>query len=554
VAVMPSRRALRGSRFFSVLLALSAGFSALAQVPGPYASDSGGAPVPAQIPDGAPAQLLAPDQLDNLVSPVALYPDQLLSQVLAASTYPLEIVEAQQWLQQNGYLRGSQLVDAVKQQNWDPSVQALVIFPNTLAMLNRDVQWTTTLGNAFLAQQADVMDAIQRLRARAQNNGSLRSTPQQIVTTQPQGGANPIEIQPADPRMMYVPSYNPQNVWGPPAQGYYPQVENPSAGYSGSSTGSSIGQFLGTAVNLASYFTGFGGLAGGGWGWALNWLTHSVLLNGSFLDMFGFHGGNSYGGSYLSGGGYGAPSVWVHDPRHRGGVPYSNREVAGRFGGGYRTRNVTFNSRSNFGGVRFDGGARIDGGSRSFGGDRIDGGARYDGSGHYDGGSHGNFGGVHYDGGSRANFGGGWRTPAGDRISGQSSWRTPSSTRFSGNSYTASDFGSAGRSFSSGGYGANRAPGYPSAALGPGNGVNSFRNSPSPAWSPRNAPAVRASNQHFSEARSRERFSAPRESSRHFSAPHFSAPHVSRSHGSGGHSSGGHGSKNHGSGGHSHKH
>src|SRR6185437_11787178 len=99
---MPSRRALRGSRFFSVLLALSAGFSALAQVPGPYASDSGGGPVPAQIPDGAPAQLLAPDQLDNLVSPVALYPDQLLSQVLAASTYPLEIVEAQQWLQQNG--------------------------------------------------------------------------------------------------------------------------------------------------------------------------------------------------------------------------------------------------------------------------------------------------------------------------------------------------------------------------------------------------------------------------------------------------------------------
>src|SRR6185437_5059222 len=175
---MPSRRAIRGSRFFSVLLALSAGFSARAQVPGPYAPDSA----------GTPSQLLAPDQIDNLVSPVALYPDQLLSQVLAASTYPLEIVEAQQWLRQNGYLRGSQLVDAVKQQNWDPSVQALVIFPDTLAMLNRDVQWTTALGNAFLAQQADVMDAIQRLRARAENNGRLRSTPQQIVTEQPQGG------------------------------------------------------------------------------------------------------------------------------------------------------------------------------------------------------------------------------------------------------------------------------------------------------------------------------------------------------------------------------
>jgi hypothetical protein len=462
---------------------------------------------------------------------VALYPDQLLSQVLAASTYPLEIVEAQQWRRQNGYLRGTQLVDAVKQQNWDPSVQALVIFPDTLGMLNRDVQWTTALGNAFLAQQADVMDAIQRLRASAQNNGNLRSTPQQIVTAQPQGFENPIEIRPADPRMMYVPSYNPQNVWGPPAQGDYPQVGDSSSGYSsgssfgsssGSSSGSGIGQFLGTAVNLASYFTGFGGLASGGWGWALNWLTHSVLLNGSFLSMFGFHSGNSYGDgySYGGGGGYGAPAVWVHDPGHRGGVPYSNREVAGRFGGGYRTRNVAFTPRSSFGG--------------------------------------GSYGGGRYDGGSHANLGGGWRTPSADRIGGQQGFRSPSNTRSFGNSY-ASNFGSANRGYSSPGYrangyvGANRSPAYQAGAMGRGNG---FRNSAStsPNWSSRNAPALRASNQQFSESRSREHFSAPRGSSQHFSAPHVSAPHVSRSHGSGGHSSGGHGSKCHGSGGHSHKH
>jgi len=456
-------------------------FGAAAQVPGSYAPNPGESSAPA---------LLAPDQLENVVAPVALYPDQLLSQVLAASTYPLEIVEAQQWLRQNGYLRGPQLVEAAKQQNWDPSVQALVIFPDALALLNRDVQWTTALGNAFLAQQADVMDAIQRLRARAQNKGRLRSTPQEIVTNQWQGGQNPIEIQPADPRILYVPSYSPLNIWGPPAQGYYPQVGDSSYGdSSGSSSGSSIGQFFGAAVNLASYFTGFGGLASGsGWGWALNWLTHSVLLNNLFFDLFGFHGGDSYGvNSYGGGYGYGAPSVWVHNPVHRGGVPYSTREVASRFGGGYGTRNVAFTSRASFGG--------------------------------------------HYDGGSRGSLGGGWRTPSGDRIGSQQGWRTPSSTRSFGNSYSASG---------------NRTSGYSPAS------TYRYSQSPGSAWFSRSAPALRASNEHFSEARSRERFSAPRQSSQHFSTPHFSAPHVSPAHGSGGHSSGGHGSK--GSGGHSHKH
>ena len=543
---MPNRLALRGIRISCVLLASSVIFSALAQSPGGYAPYSGEPSAPALLP---------PDQLENVVAPVALYPDQLLSQVLAASTYPLEIVEAQQWLGQNGYLRGPQLISAARQQNWDPSVQALVIFPDALALLTRDVQWTTALGNAFLAQQADVMDAIQRLRARAQNNGRLRSTPQEIVTNQWQGGQwqpgdDPIEIRPADPRMMYVPSYNPQNVWGPPAEGNYPQVGGSyygdSSGYSGgssSSGGSSIGQFLGTAVNLASYFTGFGGLASGtGWGWALNWLTHSVLFNGSFLDLFGSHGGNSYGANSYGGGyggGYGAPSVWVHDPGHRGGVPYSNAQVAGRFGGGYRTRNVAFTSRSGFGGGSYNGG-------------------------HYDGGSRGNLGG---------NLGGGWRTPGGDRTGGQTfsgrdaGWRGPSNNRAFSNSYAASNFGSANRGYSTSGFGAggygsrgygaagyraggNREPNYQT-SYNRGNLGNGYRNSPSQdrGWSSRNAPAMRASNQHFSESRSREKFSAPRQSSQH-----FSAPHVSRSHGSGGHSSGGHGSKSHGSGGHSHKH
>ena len=121
--------------------------------------------------------------MDNLVAPVALYPDPLLGQVLAASTYPLEIAEAQQWLQRNGNLQGTQRMDAARQQNWDPSVQALVAFPDVLALLGNDLRWTTDLGNAFLAQQNDVMAAVQAMRARAQSNGRLQTTPQQVVTT-----------------------------------------------------------------------------------------------------------------------------------------------------------------------------------------------------------------------------------------------------------------------------------------------------------------------------------------------------------------------------------
>jgi 2-keto-3-deoxy-L-rhamnonate aldolase RhmA len=165
-------------------------------IPAVLAQTTGSTPALAQ----APPQLLTADQLDTLVAPVALYPDPLLSQVLAASTYPLEVVEAEQWLQQNQNLHGQHLMDAAKRQNWDPSVQALVAFPTALNLLNSDISWTTDLGNAFLAKQADVMASIQRMRARAQANGKLASTPQQVVTTQTQGRQNAVVIQPANPR------------------------------------------------------------------------------------------------------------------------------------------------------------------------------------------------------------------------------------------------------------------------------------------------------------------------------------------------------------------
>ena len=260
----------------------------------------------------APQQVWSPEQLNNLVAPIALYPDPLLGQLLVASTYPLEVVEANQWLQRNKNLSGQELMDAAKQQSWDPSVQALVAVPDALAKLNQDIRWTTDLGNAFLAQQADVMNAVQQMRARAQANGNLSSTPQQTVTTEAQGGQQVIVIQPANPQVIYVPYYDPVYVWGPPVYGYYPPLY-----YSG------FGFGFGRGFNLSFYFDDWGGW--GGWGWGPSWFGRSVFVNNSFFPRYGFHRG--YGG------GFGGRTIWAHDPGHRLGIPYGNHQVAARFEG-----------------------------------------------------------------------------------------------------------------------------------------------------------------------------------------------------------------------------
>jgi Protein of unknown function (DUF3300) len=308
--------------------------AASAQSPYPPSSAPPSLP-PSQEPASAP--LLSPEQLDNLVAPIALYPDPLLGQVLAASTYPLEIVEAQQWLQQNSGLRGQQLIDAARQQNWDPSVAALVAFPDAMALLTRDIRWTTDLGNAFLAQQADVMAAVQQMRARAQQSGTLQSTSQQIVTSQPVAGGPPaIQIQPADPQVIYVPQYNPVYVWGPPVWGAYPPLWYPSV---------NLGVIFGPAIFLGSLFAGF--LTWGGWGWALNWLVHGLFLNGLFFHHFGFAG---------FGGGFSGVTAWAHNPVHRLGVAYPNRMLASRFasgggrvaGGGFRSAERNLNAERSF--------------------------------------------------------------------------------------------------------------------------------------------------------------------------------------------------------------
>jgi Protein of unknown function (DUF3300) len=275
-------------------------------------------PAGQQPPPDAPR--LSPQELGNLVAPIALYPDLLLSEVLAASTYPLELTQAQQWMQQNPGLHGPQLVDAAKQQNWDPSVQALVAFPDVMNLLTRDIQWTTDLGNAFLAQQADVMDSIQRLRASARDNGRLTNTPQQRVTYEQENGQSAIVIQPTDPQVVYAPVYNPAYVWGPPVYGVYPPLAYPAPGY---------GIYFGVGAFLGGLFTGL--LSFGGWGWGLSWLTHGLFLNGLFFSHFGFHGYGGYG--FHPGGSYVTRAPWVHDPGHRLGVPYGNRFAGARYAG-----------------------------------------------------------------------------------------------------------------------------------------------------------------------------------------------------------------------------
>lgn len=301
----------------SIILASGAVSRSLAQT----SADS-----PPDAPMQQPPSAISSQDLANLVAPIALYPDALLAQVLAACTYPLEVVEAQQWLQQNAALPSRQLLQAAQQQPWDPSVQALVAFPGVLALLNRNISWTTDLGNAFLAQQSDVMNAIQSLRAQARESGQLASTPQLSVNTEAQGNQSAIVIQPANPQVIYVPSYNPYVVWGAPVEGSYPAL--PYAG-------SGFGSLFSAIANLAGFLPGFPGLLGlRSWGWALSWLAQALFVNNSFFNDFGFH--NSGGG--YSNGGYGGSILWAHNPHHRLGVPYGSSTVASRYGEGRGTR------------------------------------------------------------------------------------------------------------------------------------------------------------------------------------------------------------------------
>src|SRR5271157_3918900 len=223
-------------------------------------------------PPAAPAEQatvkLPADQLDSLVAPIALYPDPLLSQVLVASTYPLEVIQLQQWLAQHKDLKEQALADAVKKQDWDPSIQGLAALPDVVKLLAENIKWTTDLGNAFLAQQNDVMDAVQRMRKKAKDAGTLKSTEQQKVETKVVESKTVIVVQQANPTVVYVPSYNPTVVYGAPVYAY-PPIAYPPPGYYAAGMAISFG--VGVAM---------GAMWGGGWGYNSGWGgNNNVTIN-----------------------------------------------------------------------------------------------------------------------------------------------------------------------------------------------------------------------------------------------------------------------------------
>lgn len=240
--------------------------------------------------------LFTQQELDQMLAPVALYPDSLLSQILMASTYPLEIVEAARWVKAHSTLQGDQAVKATDQYNWEPSVKSLVAFPNVLAMMDEKLDWTERLGDAFLSQQPDVMDTVQNLRQRASTNGTLQSTDQVRID---QEGQN-ISITSPNPQVVYVPYYDPTVIYGPwwwPA--YPPVFWRPWPGYV-VGPGLGIGYVWGPGITVgAGFFFG-----------AFDWPHRQVTV--VTVNNVYYHNTT--------------PRLWTHDPVHRRGVPY--REAA----------------------------------------------------------------------------------------------------------------------------------------------------------------------------------------------------------------------------------
>src|SRR5829696_2508675 len=275
-----------------------------------------------QGPAAAPAAqeaTIPPEQLDALVAPIALYPDPLLTQTLVASTYPLELMQLQQWLGRNPGLTGKKQSDAVMKQPWDPSIQVMAALPDVVKRLSDDIQWTTDLGNVFLAQQQDVFDAVQRMRQKAQGTGALNANQQQKVETQVVESREVIVIEQSNPEVVYVPSYNPTVVYGAPVYPY-PPIYYPPYSTGAVIAASAISFGVGMAIGAA--------WGGGGWGWGCGWGRGGVNVNrnNNFNRNTNINGGNR---TNISGNG----NRWQHNSAHRGGAPYRDRATANRFGG-----------------------------------------------------------------------------------------------------------------------------------------------------------------------------------------------------------------------------
>lgn len=276
--------------------------------------------MPQDAGESVPSANFTKEELDQMLAPVALYPDSLLSQILMASTYPIEVVEADRWIKQNPNLTGDQLDEALKDMDWDVSVKSLCHFPTVLSAMNQNLDETTRLGNAFLNQQQDVMDTVQELRARAQAQGNLNTTAQQRIIVQ-QGVT---EIVPADPQVIYVPTYDPAVVYGSwwyPA--YPPYVWYPGAAVIGGIISFGVGFFVGAAVSSWSDF---------------DWGHHDVNIDIHRTTVFNNINIHNVQGGWQR---------WGHNPEHRRGVAYWNNATSQRFG---RSPAQSMESRRQFSG------------------------------------------------------------------------------------------------------------------------------------------------------------------------------------------------------------
>jgi Protein of unknown function (DUF3300) len=249
-------------RFRRLIAAIACGALLIGTTPAPLRAQD------TSPPDTSSTQNYTAEQLDALLAPIALYPDQLLTQILMASVYPLQVVDAYRWLQDpaNKALTGDALDNALAAQNWDPSVKSLIPFPQVLTMMNDKLDWMQQLGYAMSEQQSDVMNSIQRLRQQAQAAGQLNTTEQQVVSTEGQT----IVIAPAQPNIVYVPSYNPTVVYGAwPYPAYPPVYLPPPPGY-----------VAGTALLNGLAFGAGVAISASLWGWARpNWNSSSVNVN-----------------------------------------------------------------------------------------------------------------------------------------------------------------------------------------------------------------------------------------------------------------------------------
>lgn len=284
-------------------------------------------PLPANA-QTAPApqsgNLLTQPQLDQLVSPIALYPDALLAQMLMAATYPLEVVSADRWVAKNKELKGDKLKEQAQKQGWDESVASLTATPEVLSMMSTQLDWTQRLGDAVLAQQADVMDAIQRLRTKAYDNKKLTTTKQQTVSVKKEQGKDVVIIEPTEPNTVYVPYYDPGVVYGDWPYSDYPPYVWPYPGYIAGSV-IAAGIAFGAGYALGRWVSG-----GNYWGGSFNWSDNNININRPIdIDRT-------------------KVNHFTHKPEHRHGVRYRNESVQQKFGKhtiGAADRNLDFRGR-----------------------------------------------------------------------------------------------------------------------------------------------------------------------------------------------------------------